>query len=289
MAAEVLSYWDYVKAAFKYKYQLPLLGKMPLNMMVLITFGLLGLFNPGFWFLGAAAELAYLGILSTSSSFQKVVQGERLLARQQGHEAKVQNLASGLSAPSAARYRDLMDRCNEILGIEFTAEQAGVLGNVRGGSLSQLLWLFLRLLSSRELIIWTLKQVDPKALQADLEKLKGRLAMAVEDSPLSKSLRATLDIQSKRLENLSKSKGNLEVIDAELERIEQQVRLLQEESATSGGPQFLSAKLDAVTATLSETSQWMDQHAEFFSSLAGEEMDGASATLPKPPAVSQKE
>jgi hypothetical protein len=291
MTPEILTYWEYVKAAFHYRPRIPLLGKMPVNAMALAAFGILGfLFSPGFWLLGAALELGYLGFLSGNPSFQKVVQGERLLQRQQGYDQKVQALAAALSKESAARYRQLVDRCGHVLGIEADADQSGILRDMRGGSLSQLLWLFLRLLSSRELILQTLSQVDSRRVEDDVKKLKDRLATKAEaDSPLVRSLQATLDIQSKRLENLGRSRANLEVIDAELERIEQQVHLLQEESATSGGPQFLSARIDAVTSTLSETSQWMDQHAEFFSSLAGEDSEPTAAPIPRSSGTAQKQ
>jgi hypothetical protein len=128
----------------------------------------------------------------------------------------------------------------------------------------------------------TLGQVNREALEADVARLQERLTQAGSDSPLARSLKATLDIQSKRLENLAKAKTNLEVVESELDRIEQQVRLIREEAAVSGGPEFISAKLDAVSATLSETSQWMDQHAEFFSSLAVDEPLGGALAAPVP-------
>ena len=80
-----------------------------------------------------------------------------------------------------------------------------------------------------------------------------------------RSLKATLEIQEKRLANLDTAANNLAVVDAELERIEQQVRLVREESAVSRSPEALSARLDAVSRTLGETSRFLDQHAEIFS------------------------
>ena len=65
-----------------------------------------------------------------------------------------------------------------------------------------------------------------------------------------------------------------------MERIEQQVELIREESAVSGSPQFLSARLDAVTSTMTETSHWMDEHADFFGSLAADEETSPAPTLP---------
>jgi hypothetical protein len=282
MTTPTYGFWDYVKAAFMRRARLPGLGHMPLNLTGIAAIALLGLWNPGFWLLGAAIEVAYLVLKASSPRFQKLLQGEALLRQQRGGTQKIQTAAQSLTPPSLERYRRLLEQCRIILGIQGPVDPSGALGDLRGGSLNQLLWLFLRLLTSRELMQATLGQVNRQALEADVARLRERLAQAGNDTPLARSLKATLDIQSKRLENLAKARTNLEVVESELDRIEQQVRLIREEAAVSGGPEFISAKLDAVSATLSETSQWMDQHAEFFSSLAVDEPPGGALAAPVP-------
>ena len=61
MAGEPMSYWDYVKAAFWKPVRSRVLGAMPLTQMLLVSFGLAGFFNPGFWLLGLAATVAFVG------------------------------------------------------------------------------------------------------------------------------------------------------------------------------------------------------------------------------------
>jgi len=287
MAGEPLGYLDYVRAAWHYRPRMGWLGHMPFNHMTLVVFGLLGVVNPGFWLLGVAGELAYLGVLSSSERFQKLVQGERLLERQVGWDEKVRQVAAALTPESQGRYRRLLGQCGLILGMSEKAalESLGSLNDMRAGGLNQLLWLFLRLLSSRELIIANLAQVDHAGLEADVQKVRDRLAATPADTPLARSLQATLDIQSKRLDNLNRARASQEVIDAELERIEQQVRLIREEAAVGGGPEVLSTRLDAVTSTMAETSRWMDQHAELFGALSTDDADVASLPrLPDAPA-----
>jgi hypothetical protein len=75
-------------------------------------------------------------------------------------------------------------------------------------------------------------------------------------------------------------------IDAELERIEQQVELIREESAVSGKPEALSIRLDAVTSAMAETSRWMDDQADLFVALGGTS-DSALPELPNLPRVSE--
>lgn len=282
-ADQQLGYFDYLKAAFRHRYRVPLLGKMPLNPMALAALAVLGIANPGFWFLGAALEIGYLGVLSSSTGFQKLVQGERLLSRQHGFEGTVQAALAALSPVSRVRYGRLLGECGRILGIATAGGQEGTISDMRAGGLNQLLWLFLRLLGSREMIGGNIGQVDRAEVEEELAQVRERLGKAEKDSALGRSLQATLEIQQKRLENLDKARSSLEVIDAELDRIEQQVSLIREESAVSGGPEFISARLDAVTNTIGETSRWMEQNAEILGSFGGEEPD--LAALPRLPSV----
>ena len=116
-------------------------------------------------------------------------------------------------------------------------------------------------------------------------RLKSRLAAAPDpEGALARSLRATLEIQEKRLANLDSATNNLAVIDAELERIEHQVRLVREESAVSRSPEALSTRLDSVSATLSETSRWMDQHSDLLSDMTSMDLDDLKiAGVPRAP------
>ena len=283
MSKDALSYGDYLKAAFKRPYRMGVLGNMPLNQMGLFAFALLGLVNPGFWFLGVAAEAGYLAFLSSNSRFQRVVQGEKLLARQRGADLRVQHALAALAPEARERYRNLLHECGLILGIIPTLQdrEQGTLTDLRAGGLNNLLGLFMRLLTSRQVISTNLAQVDRRELEADVEKLRQRLTQAPADGPLGRSIQATLEIQTKRLENLVRAESSLQVIDAELVRIENQVRLIREETAVSGGPEMLSARLDAVSQTRAETSRWLDQNAELFGALAGDELGAGGPLLPR--------
>jgi hypothetical protein len=283
MAGEPVSFWDYVKAAFWKPIRSRVLGAMPLTQMLLAAFGLAGFFNPGFWLLGLATIVAIVGGRSSSARFQKLIDAERIAARAEGAEVKMQRAYERLQQASQSRYRALVMQCREILGLGGGFDESKVT-DFRAGNLTQMLWLFLRLLASREAIEDTLARVDRKQLEAGLESLKGRVAAVADpEGALARSLKATLEIQTKRLSNLDTASNNLAVIDAELERIEQQVRLVREESAVSGSPEALSARLDSVSSTLSETSRWMDQHAELLTDLSSSDFD---ATIPPMPRTS---
>jgi len=177
MAGEPMSYWDYVKAAFWKPVRSRVLGAMPLTQMLLVSFGLAGFVNPGFWLLGLAGIVAFVGGRSASERFQKLIEGERLLARSGNAEDRMKAAYDRLQPASQGRYRALVVVCREVLGLGASAGEGG-LGDFRAGNLNQMLWLFLRLLASRESITDTIARVDRRQLESGLESLKTRLAAA---------------------------------------------------------------------------------------------------------------
>ncbi len=292
MADDRLGYVDFLKAAWRFRPKVPGLGRMPLQGLGLWAFGVLGLLNPGFWLLGLALQLAFLFGLASQERFQKLVAAQRLQANQQGYESKILNAVARLTPTAQERYRKLLAQSRRVLGIAETLDEDQLLSvrDVRAGSLNQLLWIFLRLLATREVLMENLSRVDRRTLEAEIAKLKTRVEAeqakapdATTESALLRSLRGTLEIQQKRLDNFDRAQQNQQVIDAELERIEQQVMLIREETAVGGKAEVLSNRLDAVTGTLSETNRWMEQNAELFGSLGADSLGMAPTELPELP------
>lgn len=285
MAGEPMSYGELLRVAFGRKLPIPFLGRLPVNKMLLAVVGVAGLANPGFWLLGLAAELLYVFGLASNGRFQKLVQAERLMERQQAWADQLRASVERLRPESRDRYRRLVDSCRLILGMSeaLQMESLGDFRDLRGQSLNQLLAIFLRLLLSREVITANLKSTERKTLEAEIERLEQRLADAGAETALARSLQGTLAIQQQRLANRARAEESLAVVDAELERIEQQVALLHEQGAVTGRPEALSSSLDAVAATMSETSRWMEDNAELLGSLGGDPL--LAAGLPELPEI----
>jgi hypothetical protein len=287
---EELGYLDYLKAAFRWRAHIPGMGRMPVNQLGMATFAVLGLANPGFWFLGVAAEVGYLLWLSSSDRFQAIVRGERQLADKESYAARVQHAVSLLSTESQERYRRLLSECQRIVGISETfGESEGSLHSLRGSGLNQLLWIFLRLLNSREILDANITSLNRDAIKREIAKLEARVGSAESDPALLRSLTGTLEIRRKRLQNLDEAQRSRQIIDAELERIEQQAVLIREEAAVSGKADILSQHLDSVSNTLSETNSWMEQHAEIFGELGADPLGSAPADLPEIPPTLETE
>jgi hypothetical protein len=289
MANPDLGFGDYLKEAFKWKPAMPLLGRLPLNWLGLGGFLVAGLFNPGFWFLGAALEVAYLMGMSSAKRFQKLVHGQRLLAQRETFEQRLERTYKQLAPPAQARYRRLWDSCKRAIGISQVLENDFTgLNDQRMTGLSQLLAIFLRLLTSRELMQDTLQRADIRQVEAEVAKVEQRLAKEPADSPLHRSLQGTHEIQKKRLENFQRAEQSLALIEAELERIEQHVVLIGEEAAMTGRTEALTDRLDSVTSALSETNRWLEQNAEIFGDIETDPiLSPTPAALPRAPMTEQ--
>lgn len=282
-----LRFWDYVKAAFNLKVPVKGLGLLPVNKIMLAAFAILGFGLPGFWFLGLAAETAYLMALSGNGRFQKLVQlGQSSQVKQSWIEREQQILAM-LDRDSQVRYQRLVQRC---LGLVHQADptvSATGLEDLKASGLIQLLWIFLKLLLSQRRVRDILGRTSLAELQEEIHQMEGKLAQQTENTPIYRSLKGTLDIQQRRLENLNKANENLKVNEAELDRIEKQVTLLAEETAISSDPAGVSVRLDGIMDSLQGTTKWMSENAEFFGSL--EESSIPADLLRNPRKVRQSE
>ena len=288
MAKEDLSFKDYLKAAFNLKVRIPGLGFLSFNKLILVGFGILGIGHPGFWFLGLAYESAYLLSLSGNERFQKLARAMQEEQVKQGWSMNEQAILSSLDKTSQERYNNLRNICWEI---EHSGEKASVLERIEElkiEGLNQLLRIFLRLLVSRRDTFEIIRKTSQIDLEKDIENLKKKMERIDQNSTIFRSLKGTVEIQEKRLDNLIKARENLKVTEAELDRIEKQVSLISEETALSKNPDLLSVRLDSVVQSLQGTTKWMSEHAEFFSSL-DEDTTTPSNLYPKPSQKMQKE
>ncbi len=267
MTKSELGFLDYVKAAFSWRYRVPGMGHMPLNVLALIGFGILGLGHPAFWLLGMAFEAGYLALMSGDARFQRMVQGQKLMAERQLWQAKQSNLFDSLDRESQARYRSLADNCQQILRSTQALSAGAAMDDLRTSNLSQMAWMFLKLLFTKIRTRSITENVKEEDLKSEIKRISEQLSRETEGSAIHRSLQGTLEIQRRRLENLNKAKESLKVMEAELNRIEHQVRLLNEEASMASDPESLTIRLDGVMQSLDGTNKWMSEHGELFGGL----------------------
>ena len=292
MTAREPTFWDLVVEAFHRKPSVRGLGAVSWNKVALAAVAILGFGNPGFWLLGVAGELAYLYLTATNERFRNVIRGKRLLDERESAVAQIDQWTERLSKPSLERWEALRDNCREVQRIYETLRPAGlsVLDETRWNGLDQLLWLFLRLELSLDLLDRQIGDPDARPLEREIEAIRAELAKIPEGSEaLRKSKQSLLELKEKRVENLSRAAEARLVLASELQRIEQQVELLREEAAISRNAEVLSSKIDSIAGTLSESDAWMRQHDDILSDLGVEDVGSTPRILERPPALPAKE
>jgi hypothetical protein len=76
-----------------------------------------------------------------------------------------------------------------------------------------------------------------------------------------------MDILKQRLQQRADAERQLAFIDAELERIAQQVELIREQAALSTDPELLSRRIDEIAGTLGATGQWIRDQQKVYGAM----------------------
>lgn len=259
-----MSLWDYIKAAFNAR---PAGMFVPPNWILLATFGLLGVLNPGLWIVGLGVELAYLVGLANNKRFQKFVRGREMAKLTKAAQKKQQDVLAQLSVDDRANYLLIEQRCQAIIQQQRTggANDADLSAQAEG--LSRLMWIYLRMLVTRASIVKLLREAvgqDREGIDARVQRLQTQINKEGIGEDLKRSLQGQLEILQQRAASQREARENLAFIESELARIREQIELIKEQAVLSNDPSNLSHRIDEVGTSLSSTTQWMRDRQEIF-------------------------
>lgn len=265
--------WDYLVAAFNAR---PIGMFVPPNWLMLAAFGLLGIQEPGLLVVGAGVELAYLSLLATNPRFQRFVVGQKVVSSQRNVQTQLQTLFTSLSDGDRRRYQRLATRCQGILEQQFGRSTDSPGYAMQSESLGKLTWMYLRLLVTRQAILRVVStasgpatvvrmsdypQAAPGERTEDLQRRLAELQRRLTDTTLSDDLRHSLqgqaDLLAQRLKRRGEAERKLAFLDAELQRIEEQIELIREQAVLAPDPLTFSHRIDEIGATLSGTADWI--------------------------------
>jgi hypothetical protein len=220
----------------------------------------------------AAAEVAYLAMLSTIPRFQAAIDARSRKggaaqvdpedAEKADIEARVKllEILKGLESERRGRFLRLRTRCVEMQRIANgvrgeTHDASGAVEDIRAPALDRLLWAFLRLLLSQQAVERFLSASDMAAVERNLASLEARQKAAQEqkDERILRSVTDAITTARMRLENHAKAKGNFEFLTLELERLEQKIHALMELAVSQHDPDQLSVQVDAVAEGMQQT------------------------------------
>lgn len=272
---------DYLAEAFNAR---PLGMWIPPNWIGLGVVGMLGVVDPGFWVIGAGLELGYLLMLSTNQRFQRVVKGRLQRQTQEEQYAKLQDLIDQLDEDQQEKYYALEDRCRGILN-QLTISNDATAASAQGEGLRRLLWIFLRLLLTRQIILRSLAESagqGPKSIDIRISELEKKLTNQALGENLRKSFQSQKDILYQRKEKQSEAREKLAFLEAELVRIQEQVELLREQAVISAGAETVSNRIDHVAETLGDTTRWITEQQQLYGGVEDllEELPPLSAAPP---------
>lgn len=260
---------DYIRAAFSAR---PMGMFVPPNWIGLGAFAFLGVLNPGFWIIGLGCELGYLWWLGSNPRFQRIVDGNQMLDERRQWEQRLYDSLTQLPPEDQQRYRALQKRCEGILDQQVRG--AGLSPGVQeqGEGLGRLVWIYLRLLLTRESIRKIVREATKSPEEAgQMETRIGKIQEQLKEPSISedlrKSLTAQIEILQQRQEKRREAGEKLVFLDAELARIEQQVELLREQAVLSTDPEVVSQRIDQVTSTLGGTNQWIHDQQKIYGAM----------------------
>jgi hypothetical protein len=257
---------NYLSAAFNAR---PMGMFVAPNWVGIAAFGILGAANPGFWVLGAGLELGYLLTLATNKRFQQTVALKPLTAARQDWNQRIQRVLGRLDPSDRREYDALAERCRSIVDLQMnnaTEPPDGL--EQQADSLGRLSWMFLQLLLARRTIGQVMGGAQNDAdLQRRITALERQQAQTGLSEELARSLSGQLEILRQRLQQRTDGDRKLAYIEAELERLQQQVELIREQAAMSTDPELLSRRIDGITATLGTTGQWIRDQQQVYGAM----------------------
>jgi hypothetical protein len=259
-------FFDYIVAAFNAR---PMGMFVAPNWVGIAAFGLLGLTNPGFWVLGAGLELGYLLTLATNGRFQRTVASKPIADSHREWIEKTQRALARLGPGERHVYESLAQRCRSIIEMQMHGASEVPHGlEAQADSLGRLAWTFLRLLVARKTIADVVKEgADPDTLQARIDQLTAQRDDPAATEELRRSISGQIDILTQRVQQRRDAERKLAFIDAEIDRIEQQVELIREQAALSTDPELLSRRIDEIASTLGTTGQWIRDQQQVYGAM----------------------
>lgn len=136
-------------------------------------------------------------------------------------------------------------------------------------SLEQLVWLHLRLLAARQAIGRVVETARREAV--GLTDQERSIQRRMESAELSAELRRSLEQQQgvidARQAGHAEAQRRAEHVDAELNRIDQQIALIREQALLATDEERIGASLDALAASFNEASKWLSSQRDLLGAL----------------------
>jgi hypothetical protein len=249
---------QYLKSAFTWRWNLLALAGG-------VAFSLLSPVPAAGLALVAAAEIAYLATLVSFPKFRRAIDAQgagssdTAFGSAPEQQISLTEVLNQLAPGPRKRFLELRQRCLTLQGIanRIGGGEATRTNELKGSGLDKLLWVHLRLLIAQQGLWRFLEETDVAQLDRQLADLKARQEQAGTDERMLKSVTDAIATVTMRIDNYRAAERNSEFVDLELDRIENKILALSEMSVNNQNPDFITAQVDAVADSMTQTESAM--------------------------------
>lgn len=253
---------NYLRTAFTTRWNLLLFGA---GVAAAFISGFPGVVLP----LVVAGEIFYLASMLTNDRFCSAVAAQDAKARRAteaaGSREAYERIRRKLPPPLLARFDQLREHCLKLVELGGNMRGPDAVGPDRGSleSLDRLLWGYLRMIWGAATLSEFLDHTDDGSIKTRITDLEKRLAKLPAGGGEQGQLRATLEDHLKtsreRLENIDDARRKLDVVAAEIERLESKIAALAEGSVAKRDVSDIAQRVDEVAEGMRRTDETMRQ------------------------------
>jgi predicted nucleic acid-binding Zn-ribbon protein len=252
----------YLKTAFTTRWNLLLFGG---GVAAAFISGFPGIVLP----LVLASEVYYLASMLANDRFRSAVEAQDAKARRAaealGAREAYERIRKNLPPALLKRFDQLRDHCLKL--VELGGSMRGPDGSgpdkTALESLDRLLWGYLRMIWGASTLSDFLDHTDDGAIRTRIADLERRLAKLPKDDPGSAQMRAALEDHLKtsqeRLDNIDEARRKLDLVAAEIERLEAKIAALAESSVAKRDVTDIAQRVDEVAEGMRKTDETMRQ------------------------------
>ena len=243
----------YLVAAFLFRVPVSGLGSVPVNLLAVLAFLILGFALPALWLLGLGLEVAYLFSLATNARFQRLVDAGASASAAEKSEQWQRTIVERLPPESRKRVAELEEKVQRILYLYHDIDTEAFIVDNNQEALEKLSTSYVQLLKARQTLC-SLEdaRAAERRVRAEVDALEREIAEPRLSPPAREAKTATLEALQRRLEHLERREGSLSEIDSYLAQIEAQVDLALESAALRGRQEAISADIDVASFLLDE-------------------------------------
>ena len=254
---------DYLRTAFTTRWNLLFFGG---GVAAAFISGFPGVILP----LVAAGEIYYLASMLTNDHFRSAVEAHDAKARRDaestGSRESYDRIRKALPPELLARFDRLRGHCAKLVQLAASLRGPNDKTPDSGSTetLERLLWGYLRMIWSASTLSEFIAHTDDAAIESRIADLEARLSKLTspkegDSAQLRTTLEDHLHTSRDRLHNIQDAKRKLDVVAAELERLESKIAGLAEGAVAKRDVSDIAQRVDEVAEGMRRTDETMRQ------------------------------